>query len=188
MIGRISGILLEKTPPLICVDVNGVGYDIDVPMNTFYNLPDIGAKVSLYTHLAIRDDAHQLFGFANANDRATFRALIKVSGIGTRMALAILSGSSTEDLSMAVERQDSLYLTKIPGIGKKTAERLLLELRGKLSPAVATSAAVQSHQDILNALLTLGYADKDARRVLKELAPDVEVAQGIKQALKLLSS
>ncbi|MFA7678803.1 MAG: Holliday junction branch migration protein RuvA [Pigmentiphaga sp.] len=189
MIGRLTGILVEKQPPQICLDVNGVGYEIDVPMSTLYNLPDLGAQVSLLTHLAIREDAHVLYGFSSAAERRTFRELIKVSGVGARTALSILSGMSVEELSQAITLQETGSLVRVPGIGKKTAERLLLELRGKLGADLGTAAApvVSSQLDILNALLALGYSDKEARATLKTLPPDVSVSDGIKLALKALA-
>jgi len=188
MIGRITGTLLEKTPPTVCVDVNGVGYEIDVPMSTLYTLPDTGARVTLHTHLVVREDAHLLFGFASAGERATFRQLIKVTGIGARIALAVLSGMSVAELSQAVTLQETGRLTRVPGIGKKTAERLLLELRGKLGADIgATAHAVPDKQsDILNALLALGYSDKESAASLKQLPEGVDVSEGIKLALKAL--
>ena len=189
MIGRITGTLIDKTPPTICVDVNGVGYEIDVPMSTLYNLPDTAHKVTLFTHLSIREDAHNLFGFGTSKERATFRALIKVSGIGARMALAILSGMSAEELALAISKQETGRLIKIPGIGKKTAERLLLELRDKLGTDLVSGAApVSSNQDdILNALMALGYSAAESATAVKKLPDNLEVAEGIRQALKSLA-
>lgn len=188
MIGRITGILIEKNPPTICVDVNGVGYEMDVPMSTLYDLPDTGAKVSLYTHLSIRDDAHVLFGFGNANERRTFRTLIKVSGIGPKTALGILSGLSIDELTAAIQNQDITLLTKAPGIGKKTAERMILELRDKLQGNTTITPTASSDQsDILNALLALGYNNTEANKVIKKLPADIAVSEGIRQALQLLS-
>lgn len=192
MIGRITGTLLEKTPPLVCVDVAGVGYEIDVPMSTLYQLPEAGAKVTLYTHLAVRDDAHTLYGFSTASERTAFRTLIKVSGIGARTALAILSGMTADELATAIAEQDAARLMRVPGIGKKTAERLMLELRDKLGqPAVsggAAGSAVQSAQgDILDALLTLGYSSAEAQKALKTLPKDVNTTEGIRLALKSLA-
>lgn len=187
MIGRISGTLLEKTPPTICVDTGGVGYDIDVPMSTLYNLPDVGAKVTLYTHLSIREDAHVLFGFGSLSERATFRQLIKVTGIGARTALGILSGMSVEELSQAVTLQEGARLTRVPGIGKKTAERLLLELKGKLGADLGHAPGQplpSSQSDILNALLALGYSERESQAALKKLPADVDVSSGIKLALQ----
>ena len=191
MIGRLQGILLEKHPPQLLIDCNGVGYEVDVPMSTFYNLPTIGEPVTLFTHLAVREDAHQLFGFGNHEERALFRQLIRISGVGARTALAILSGMSVADLSQAVTLQETGRLTKVPGIGKKTAERLLLELKGKFGAELGAAAGgvVQNDAsaDILNALLALGYSDKEARLALKQTPEDVSVSEGIKLALKALS-
>ncbi len=194
MIGRITGVLLEKFPPLVLVDVQGLGYEIDVPMSTFYNLPAIGAQVTLHTHLVVREDVHLLFGFATEAERQAFRQLVKISGVGARTALALLSGLSVADLHQAVAAQDSGRLIKIPGIGKKTAERLLLELRDKLDlgMAGATDAAgirlaSTSTNDVLNALLSLGYNDREANWAVKQLSANVNVSDGIRQALKLLS-
>ena len=190
MIGRLSGILLEKTPPQVLVDCNGVGYEVDVPMSTFYNLPHTGEKVVLFTHLVVREDAHLLFGFGSASERALFRQLIKITGIGARMALAILSGMSVADLSQAVTLQETGRLVKVPGIGKKTAERLLLELKGKLGAdigAVAGSPRDDAQADVLNALVALGYSDKEALLAIKNMPAGSTVSDGIKFALKALS-
>jgi Holliday junction DNA helicase RuvA len=190
MIGRLSGILLEKNPPQLLVDVGGVGYEVDVSMSTFYNLPGVGEKVVLFTHQAIREDAHLLFGFGNAEERAVFRQLIKITGVGARTALSILSGMSIADLAQAVTLQESGRLMKVPGIGKKTAERLLLELKGKLGADIGAggaAAAPDSKSDILNALLALGYSDKEALLALKTVPAGASVSDGIKQALKALS-
>ena len=190
MIGRISGILLEKNPPQLLVDCNGVGYEVDVPMSTYYNLPQIGEKVTLFTHQAIREDAHLLFGFGNAAERAVFRQLIKITGVGARTALSILSGMTIADLAQAVTVQEAGRLVKVPGIGKKTAERLLLELKGKLGADLgAPGGAVQhdAQSDILNALLALGYSDKEALAALKNMPAGSSVSDGIKYALKALS-
>ena len=189
MIGRINGKLVEKHPPQIIVNVNGVGYEIDVPMSTFYQLPANGAEVALYTHLLVREDAHQLFGFATEAERGVFRQLLKISGVGARTALAVLSGLSVADLRETVSSQDGGRLTKIPGIGKKTAERLLLELRDKLDGAAVAMAGVGDRRqgDIVNALLALGYNEREAAWASKQLPADMAVADGIRQALKLLS-
>ncbi|MCV2218202.1 Holliday junction branch migration protein RuvA [Thauera sp. Sel9] len=197
MIGRITGTLLEKNPPQILVDVHGVGYEIDVPMSTFYGLPATGAQVSLHTHHVVREDGHFLFGFATDEERTTFRQLLKVSGIGARMALAVLSGLSVNDLAQAVALQESGRLVKIPGIGKKTAERLLLELRDKLGKALpnlagtklaaAPSALPDARSDILNALLALGYNEREALGAMKNLDEDIGVSEGIRLALRHLS-
>jgi len=181
MIGRLSGTLVEKNPPQILLDVQGVAYEVDVPMSTFYNLPG----------LVVREDAHLLFGFGSESERRAFRQLIKISGIGARTALSVLSGLSVAELAQAVVMQDTGRLTRIPGIGKKTAERLLLELKDKLGGEV--TAVVGVHRpppvtaDVLNALLALGYSDKEAVRAVKQLSEGVAVADGIKQALKVLA-
>jgi Holliday junction DNA helicase RuvA len=189
MIGKLTGILSEKNPPQVLVDCNGVGYEVDVPMSTFYNLPANGERVSLLTHFVVREDAQILFGFGTASERATFRLLIKISGVGPRMALGILSGLSADELARAVSDQDAARLTKVPGIGKKTAERLLLELKGKLGAdlGASVSAVPDSQSDILQALLALGYSDKEASAALKALPADVGVSDGIKLALKSLA-
>lgn len=191
MIGRLTGTLLEKSPPQVLVDCHGVGYEVDVPMSTFYNLPALGEPVCLLTHLAVREDAHQLFGFATEAERSAFRQLIRISGVGARTALAILSGLSVADLAQAITLQESARLVKVPGIGKKTAERLLLELKGKLGaelPTAGSSAAQNDAQrDIEQALLALGYNEKEAQAALKGLPADINVSDGIKQALKALA-
>lgn len=194
MIGRITGLLLEKHPPLVLVDVQGVGYEIDVPMSTFYQLPAIGAQVILHTHLVVREDIHLLFGFSTEAERQAFRQLVKISGVGARTALAVLSGLSVADLHQAVATQDSVRLIKTPGIGKKTAERLLLELRDKLDSgmtggtgATGITLSSASASDILNALLSLGYNDREANWAIKQLPAGATVSDGIRQALKLLS-
>ena len=189
MIGRIAGRLLAKHPPQIVVDVQGVGYEIDVPMSTLYQLPATGADVALFTHLIVREDAHHLYGFATENERAVFRKLLKISGVGARIALAVLSGMSVADLKQSVSEQDSGRLTRIPGIGKKTAERLLLELKDKLDIAVVTvqSEAGTAGSDVMNALLSLGYSDKEAQFAIKNLEAGLSVTEGIRQALKVLS-
>lgn len=194
MIGRITGRLAEKNPPQILIDVNGVGYELEVPMSTFYGLPALGQNVSLATHLAVREDGHFLYGFATEDERAAFRQLLKVAGIGARTALAVLSGLSVHDLAQAVALQEAGRLVKIPGIGKKTAERLLLELRDKLAkalPAVAGSVTANlpgdDRADVVNALLALGYNEKEALGAVKNLPEGVSVSDGIRQALKGLS-
>ena len=194
MIGRITGLLLEKRPPLVLVDVQGVGYEIDVPMSTFYQMPTIGEEVILHTHLVVREDIHLLFGFGTESERQAFRQLVKISGVGARTALAVLSGLSVADLQQAVATQDSDRLIKTPGIGKKTAERLLLELRDKLDLSLGTvvggagtALASRDGDDILNALLSLGYNDREASWATKQLPIGVAVSDGIRQALKLLS-
>lgn len=190
MIGRITGTLIEKHPPQIVVDVGGVGYELDVSMATFYNLPAVGEKVSLHTHLAIREDAHLLFGFGSENERRVFRELIKVSGIGAKTALSVLSGISIEDLAAAIAAQESGRIIKTPGIGKKTAERLLLELKGKLDfvgGGLPAGSVTRASDDVRQALLALGYNDKEADLAIKHLPADLSVSEAIRQALKLLS-
>ncbi|MBX3617212.1 Holliday junction branch migration protein RuvA [Nitrosomonas sp.] len=191
MIGRLTGVLIEKHPPHVLLDVRGIGYEIDVPMSTYYDLPVNGTEVTLYTHLLIREDIHLLFGFATEPERQVFRQLIKVSGIGARTALALLSGLSVQDLYQAIGTQDSARLIKIPGIGKKTAERLLLELRDKLSSKVIDAEAISSSSrngsDMLNALLSLGYNDREANWAIDQIQPEASLTDGIRRALQLLS-
>ncbi|MES2189463.1 MAG: Holliday junction branch migration protein RuvA [Pseudomonadota bacterium] len=189
MIGRISGLLAEKNPPEILVDCNGVGYELLVPMSTFYNLPGLGEKVSLLTHFVVREDAQILYGFAQSSERAAFRQLIKISGVGPRTALSVLSGMSVEELAQAVTQQEAGRIIKVPGIGKKTAERLLLELKGKLGADIGVHVNISSdsQSDILQALVALGYSDRDAALALKALPKDVGVSDGIKMALKALA-
>ena len=189
MIGRITGTLAEKSPPQLLIDVNGVGYEVDVPMSSFYNLPALGERVTLLTHFIVREDAQVLFGFLTHDERATFRLLVKISGVGPRTALSILSGLSVNELAQAVSLQESARLVKVPGIGKKTAERLLLELKGKLGDAIKAPASVANHAqgDILQALLALGYSDREAAAALKALPADVGVSDGIKLALRALA-
>jgi Holliday junction DNA helicase RuvA len=191
MIGRLRGTLVEKNPPQILVDVAGVAYEVDVPMSTFYNLPAAGGAVTLFTHLVVRDDAHLLFGFGTEAERRAFRQLNKVNGIGARTALAVLSGLSVGELAQAVTLQESGRLTRIPGIGKKTAERILLELKDKLGVELATGVGVHraapASADVLHALVALGYSDKEATAAVRALPEDVTLADGIRQALKALS-
>ncbi len=193
MIGRITGTLLEKNPPQLLVDANGVGYEIFVPMSTFFNLPRIGERVSLFTHMVVREDAQLLYGFGSDGERAAFRTLLKVSGVGPKVGLAVLSGLSVNDLATAVTMQETGRLTNIPGIGKKTAERLLLELKDKFKVdprlAVGSGGAVKptANEDVLNALLGLGYSEKEGIIAVKQLPQDVSVSDGIRLALKLLS-
>lgn len=191
MIGRLSGTLLEKNPPQILLDVQGVGYELDVPMSTFYNLPALHEKVVLHTHFVVREDAQLLYGFATHEERVAFRQLLKISGVGPKLALSVLSGLSLSDLALAVANKDAGRLTKIPGVGKKTAERLLLELQGKFTMtgagAPSGSPVASSASDIVNALQALGYNEKEADWAAKQLPKDVDVSGGIRQALKLLS-
>ncbi|MGA7594384.1 MAG: Holliday junction branch migration protein RuvA [Gallionella sp.] len=192
MIGRLTGILLEKNPPQILLEVQGVAYELDVPMSTFYNLPVLNEKVVLHTQLIVREDAHLLYGFLSSEERTAFRQLLKISGVGPKLALSVLSGLSLNDLAIAVVNKEAGRLTKIPGVGKKTAERLLLELQGKF---VATGAGGSQHgapvvtagNDIVNALLALGYSGKEADWATRQLPKDTSVSDGIRQALKLLS-
>ncbi|MEW6100105.1 MAG: Holliday junction branch migration protein RuvA [Pseudomonadota bacterium] len=189
MIGRLTGVLADKAPPQVLIDVGGVGYEVDVPMSTFYNLPSLGERVTLLTHFAVREDAQVLYGFGTAEEREAFRQLIKISGVGPRTALALLSGLSVADLAQAVSLQEPGRLVKVPGIGKKTAERLLLELKGKLGPELARPQGVASdtQADVLQALVALGYSDREAAAALKALPADVGVSEGIKLALKALA-
>ncbi|MFK7967019.1 MAG: Holliday junction branch migration protein RuvA [Burkholderiaceae bacterium] len=190
MIGRLRGSLIDKRPPSVMLDVAGVGYEVDVPMSTFYDLPALKSDVTLLTHLVVREDAQLLFGFLTEGERAAFRQLIKISGVGARMALAILSGLSVSELSVAIAEQDSARLTRVPGIGKKTADRLLLELKGKFESAASTGAAASASDttaDVLNALLALGYSEREAKAATKQLAPDATVSDGIRLALKQLA-
>ena len=191
MIGRLAGILLEKNPPQILLDVQGVGYELEVPMSTFYNLPALHEKVVLHTHFVVREDAQLLYGFASNEERLAFRQLLKISGVGPKLALSVLSGLSLDDLAAAVVNKEVGRLTKIPGVGKKTAERLLLELQGKftVSGAHSTQGApvASSGNDIANALLALGYNEKEADWAARQLPKEVGVSDGIRQAIKLLS-
>jgi len=189
MIGRLSGVLLDKNPAQLLVDCNGVGYEVSVPMSTFYNLPGVGDKVVLLTHFIVREDAQLLFGFGSGQERELFRLLIKISGVGARMALSLLSGMSVADLAQAVTLQEAGRLTKIPGIGKKTAERLLLELKGKLGADLGAAgiSVHDSSNDVMNALLALGYSDKEALLAVKQVPAGSSVSDGIRHALKALS-
>jgi holliday junction DNA helicase RuvA len=189
MIGRIAGTLLEKNPPHVLVDCAGVGYELDVPMSTLYNLPELGTNVTLLTQLIVREDAHLLYGFATSGERAAFRELIKVSGIGPRTALSVLSGMSVAELAQAITLQEAARLQRVPGIGKKTAERLLLELKGKLGADLGApaSGADDATADIVRALTALGYNDKEALAAMKAVHAGTGVSEGIKLALKALS-
>lgn len=190
MIGRLHGKLIEKTPPQVLVDVGDVGYEVDVPMSTFCNLPAEGSEITLLTHFIVREDAQLLYGFATAAERQTFRALIRISGVGPRIALAVLSGMSTQDLADAVEQGNATLLTRVPGIGKKTADRLVLELKGKLAGnafAPAGGAASAAQADILSALMALGYSEREAQASVRALPAEVTVSEGIRLALKALA-
>lgn len=191
MIGRLHGTLLEKTPPLVLIDCSGVGYECEVPMSTFYNLPAVGEKVTMLTHFVVREDAQLLYGFGTSQERATFRQLLKVNGIGAKSALSILSGLSIDELVQAVALQETTMLTRVPGVGKKTAERLLLELKDKFTidgvAAMNASQPKSASGDVLNALLALGYNEREALAAVKQLSADATVADGIRLSLKLLS-
>ncbi|QWE18489.1 Holliday junction branch migration protein RuvA [Polynucleobacter corsicus] len=191
MIGRIQGILVSVHPPRLLVDCQGVGYEIDVPMSTLYQLPETNQKITLLTHFQVREDAQQLFGFATETEREAFRQLIKISGVGSRTALAVLSGMSVNELAQAIAMQEAGRLTQVPGIGKKTAERLCLELKGKLAPDLGIvggkSQAVEASSEVLQALLALGYSEKEAHLALKQIPPDSTVSDGIRMGLKYLS-
>jgi Holliday junction DNA helicase RuvA len=190
MIARLNGLLIEKAPPLIVVECAGVGYEVEVPMSTFYNLPDVGTQVTLLTHMVVREDAQLLYGFGSVQEKSTFRQLLKVNGIGAKSALSILSGVSIDDLVEAIGSQEVAVLTRIPGVGKKTAERLLLELKDKFEAtglSSITGHAKSATQDVLNALLALGYNEREATASVKLLDKDVSVSEGIKQALKALA-
>jgi Holliday junction DNA helicase RuvA len=191
VIGRLAGVLVEKHPPTLLVDAGGVGYEVDVPMSTFYGLPALGERVTLLTHLVVREDAQQLFGFATHAERNAFRALIKISGVGARTALAVLSGLSVEELAQAVTRQDAATLKRLPGIGQKTAERLLLELKGKLGAGIEAGAAASelpdAAGDVLRALLALGYSEREAASAARQVPAGTGVSDGIRIALKSLA-
>lgn len=190
MIGRLKGTLVEKNPPQVLVDVAGVGYEVDVPMSTFCNLPAEGGTVTLWTHLVVREDAHLLYGFATRAEQAAFRALIRISGVGPKIALALLSGMTTEQLAQAVESGETGLLTRVPGIGKKTAERLVLELKGKLAGsafAPAAGAAAGNRADVVAALVALGYSEREAQAAAKQVPQDAGVSEGIRLALKHLA-
>ena len=191
MIGRIQGILVSVHPPCLLVDCQGVGYEIDVPMSTLYQLPEVNQKITLLTHFQVREDAQQLFGFATETEREAFRQLIKISGVGSRTALAVLSGMSVNELAQAIALQEAGRLTQVPGIGKKTAERLCLELKGKLAPDLGIVGgkpqAIEASSEVLQALLALGYSEKEALLALKQIPPDTSVSDGIRMGLKYLS-
>lgn len=191
MIGRIQGILVSVHPPRLLVDCQGIGYELDVPMSTLYQLPQAGQTITLLTHFQVREDAQQLFGFATETERAAFRQLIKISGVGSRTALAILSGMSVNELAQAIAMQEAGRLTQVPGIGKKTAERLCLELKGKLAPDLGITGGkpqiIEASSEVLQALLALGYSEKEAHLALKQIPPETSVADGIRMGLKYLS-
>ena len=191
MIGRIQGILVSVHPPRLLVDCQGIGYEVDVPMGTLYQLPQAGQKITLLTHFQVREDAQQLFGFATETEREAFRQLIKISGVGSRTALAVLSGMSVNELAQAIALQEAGRLTQVPGIGKKTAERLCLELKGKLAPDLGITGgkpqAIEASSEVLQALLALGYSEKEALLALKQIPPETNVSDGIRMGLKYLS-
>lgn len=187
MIGRITGKLLEKNPPHVLVEAGGLGYEVDCPMSTIYNLPEVGQMVSLKTHFVVREDAMLLYGFMTEKERAAFRELIKISGIGAKIALSVLSGLSVDALAQAVSMQDSALLTRVPGIGKKTAERLVLELKGKLGAdleGLTIATPTDARSDIVSALIALGYSEREAMMAVKKLDPSISVNDGIREALK----
>ena len=191
MIGRIQGTLVSVHPPRLLVDCQGIGYEVDVPMSTLYQLPQAGQKITLLTHFQVREDAQQLFGFATETEREAFRQLIKISGVGSRTALAVLSGMSVNELAQAIALQEAGRLTQVPGIGKKTAERLCLELKGKLAPDLGITGdkpqTIEASSEVLQALLALGYSEKEALLALKQIPPDTSVSDGIRMGLKYLS-
>lgn len=191
MIGRIQGTLVSVHPPRLLVDCQGIGYEVDVPMSTLYQLPQAGQKITLLTHFQVREDAQQLFGFATETEREAFRQLIKISGVGSRTALAVLSGMSVNELAQAIALQEAGRLTQVPGIGKKTAERLCLELKGKLAPDLGITGgkpqAIEASSEVLQALLALGYSEKEALLALKQIPPNTTVSDGIRMGLKYLS-
>jgi len=191
MIGRIQGTLVSVHPPRLLVDCQGIGYEVDVPMSTLYQLPQAGQKITLLTHFQVREDAQQLFGFATETEREAFRQLIKISGVGSRTALAILSGMNVNELAQAIALQEAGRLTQVPGIGKKTAERLCLELKGKLAPDLGITGdkpqAIEASSEVLQALLALGYSEKEALLALKQIPPETSVSDGIRMGLKYLS-
>lgn len=187
MIGKLTGLVLEKAPPQVLLDCHGVGYEVQVSMNTFYHLPPEGQKTSLWTQFIVREDAQLLYGFGTLEERAAFRELVKITGVGPRTALGILSGMNVNDLASAVALQESGRLIKVPGIGKKTAERLLLELKGKIADALpVATVASQAHNDIAQALMALGYSEKEATAALKGLPEGTGVSDGIRLALQSL--
>jgi Holliday junction DNA helicase RuvA len=191
MIGRIQGILVSVHPPRLLVDCQGIGYEVDVPMSTLYQFPQAGQKITLLTHFQVREAAQQLFGFATETEREAFRQLIKISGVGSRTALAVLSGMSVNELAQAIAMQEAGRLTQVPGIGKKTAERLCLELKGKLAPDLGIMGdkpqVIAASSEVLQALLALGYSEKEAHLALKQVPPDTTVSDGIRMGLKYLS-
>jgi Holliday junction DNA helicase RuvA len=191
MIGHLHGRLSAKVPPQLTIDVGGVGYELEAPMSTFYHLPPVGGEVRLLTHLVVREDAHVLFGFASEAERALFRSLLRVSGVGPRLALALLSGISVEGFGQCVRNQDAVALTRIPGIGRKTAERLLVEMRDRLTERLDAAAAAEvagadtAHGEAYGALVALGYKPAEAMRLLKAAGPGTQTTEElIRRALQ----
>jgi Holliday junction DNA helicase RuvA len=197
MIGKLRGIILEKHPPQLLLEVNGVGYEIDASMNTFYQLPEVGQEVSLFTHFVVREDAQHLYGFSAQSERGLFRTLLKVNGVGPRVALTILSSMSTDDFIRCIANNDSASLTRVPGIGKKTAERLLIEMRDKVSGLEAgmplshppqssvPASRRQITQDALSALIALGYKPPEASRMVSKVDDgNLTSEEIIRQALR----
>lgn len=193
MIGYLKGTLVEKQPPALIIDVNGVGYEIEAPMSTFYVLPATGESITLHTHLHVREDAQQLFGFASKSERTLFRDLIRISGVGAKLALAVLSGISSEDFVATVQAGDTATLTKLPGIGKKTAERLIIEMRDRYGESALLPGAIgantgkpqDSSQEAFSALIALGYKPAEATRLIKTVSdPDLSSEELIRKALQ----
>lgn len=187
--GSLTGLLREKNFPWVLLDVHGVGYELEVPMSTFSQLPELEHSLVMRTHLVVREDAHLLFGFMTELERGVFRQLIKVSGIGPKVALSILSGMTIEHFFVAIEGKDSRLLTRIPGVGQKTAERLLLELQGKFSGLVVplSHSLTSVQQEVRDALMGLGYQEREVSRMLGQIQPDMHFEQAIRWSLKQLS-
>lgn len=190
MIGYLRGKLIHKAPPQLLLDVHGVGYEVEAPMNTFYDLPALGEEVKLHTHLVVREDAHILFGFATESERMLFRTLIKVNGVGPKLALTILSGQSTEEFYRCVHDNDVKGLVRLPGVGQKTAERLIIEMRGRLPelnklsasndrPSLLPGSAVSPKQEAISALCALGYKPPDAARMVQSIATEDKSCEDI---------
>ena len=202
MIGFLRGKLAAKHPPALLLDVNGVGYEVEAPMSTFYGLPGVGAEVGLHTHLVVREDAHVLFGFGTERERSLFRELIKVSGVGPRIALGILSGATVDEFHRCVETQDTAALTRIPGIGRKTAERLIVEMRDRLKAlgsgtpfgvkgpiGSGAQAAPNPHAEAFSALVALGYKPPEVTRLLQKVDASVTTTEElIRHALRAASA
>ncbi|OUT76031.1 MAG: Holliday junction branch migration protein RuvA [Betaproteobacteria bacterium TMED22] len=191
MISRIIGILVEKTPPTLVVEVGGLAYEIEAPMSTIYDLPEVGEQVTLHTHLLVREDAHLLYGFGKPGEKTAFRQLLKVNGIGAKIALAILSALSLDELRGLVASEDAARLTKVPGIGRKTAERLILELRDKLAQTDGSAVIAPKPsliEDAVSALISLGYSERDARASVSKVEDGLTLSEMIRQTLQLISS